>query len=373
MNRKGFLKHSARITAALALGAGWIGSHCRKSKESTITNSNAGKRYIWRMVTTWPKNFLGLGTAAQNLTKNINEMSNGRLEIKVYAANELVPPYEVFNAVSRGTAEMGHGAAYYWKGIVPEAQFFASIPFGLHSTEMSAWLYYGGGQELWRELYKKYNLQPFACANTGVQMGGWFNKLIETMDDFKGLKLRMPGLGGEVIRRAGAAVVSLPGGEIFQTMRSGGIDAAEWIGPYNDLAFGLYKAGKYYYWPGWQEPGTILELLVNKEKYEELPKSLQTIVSNACQSAYTAVSAEFMRRNSSALQTLMKKHKVKLKRFPDPVLFKLYKLSNEVVKELAQKSKQAQKIHQSYMQFRKEYQIWNKISEQSLNNLRRSL
>ncbi|WP_462322691.1 TRAP transporter substrate-binding protein, partial [Halochromatium sp.] len=227
MQRRAFLTSAGAAT--VALGAG-------------MKPAVAKAEHKWKMVTTWPKNFPGMGTGANKLAELIGQMSGGRIEVKVYGAGELVPAFEIFDAVSRGTAEMGHGAAYYWKGKSEAAQFFASVPFGLTAQEMNSWLYYGGGMELWKELYAGFGLVPAAAANTGVQMGGWFNKEINSLEDLKGLKMRIPGLGGEVLRRAGGTPVSLPGGEIFTSLQSGNIDATEWVGPYNDLAFGLYKA-----------------------------------------------------------------------------------------------------------------------------------
>ncbi|VAW57842.1 TRAP transporter solute receptor, unknown substrate 6, partial [hydrothermal vent metagenome] len=222
----------------------------------TTQTIEAKTRIKWKMVTTWPKNFPGLGSGANHLAKLITEMSGGRLKVKVYGAKELVPAFEVFDAVSRGTAQMGHGASYYWKGKNEATQFFSAVPFGLTAQEMNGWLYHGGGMELWRELYEPFGLVPAAAGNTGVQMAGWFNKQIKSTADLKGLKMRIPGLGGEVLKRAGGTPVSLPGGEIFTSLKTGAIDATEWVGPYNDLAFGLHKAAKYYYYPGWHEPGT---------------------------------------------------------------------------------------------------------------------
>ena len=245
----------------------------------------AKPEFKWKMVTTWPKNFPVLGTNANYLAKTIEEMSGGRIRIKVYGANELVPAFEAFDAVSRGTVEMGHGAPYYWKGKSETAQFFSAIPFGMTAQEVNGWLYYGGGLALWEELYDRFNLVPMATGNTGVQMAGWFRKDINSVDDLQGLKMRIPGLGGEVLSRAGGTPVSMPGGEIFTSLQSGAIDATEWIGPYNDLAFGLYKAAKNYYYPGWHEPGSTLETFVNKQTFESLPKDLQAIVKHACKDA----------------------------------------------------------------------------------------
>lgn len=324
---------------------------------------HASKNIRWKMVTTWPKNFPGLGTGANNLAKYITDMSGGRLSVKVYGAGELVPAFESFDAVSRGTAEMGHGAAYYWKGKSEAAQFFAAVPFGLNAQEMGGWIYHGGGQELWDELYGQFNLKAFAAGNTGVQMGGWFNKEINTMDDYKGLKMRMPGLGGEVIKRAGATPVSLPGGEIFTSLQSGAIDATEWVGPYNDLAFGFYKAAKYYYWPGWHEPGTVLESFVNKKAYEGLPADLRAVVDHAMRSAYQDMLSEFTAKNNNALVQLVNDHGVKLKRFSDDVLAKMGQLSQEVVAEVAAKDPMSGKVYKSFNEFRKQSVSWNNIGE----------
>jgi len=328
--------------------------------------ANAAKaEYKWKMVTTWPKNFPGLGTGANYLAKLIGEMSGGRIQVKVYGAKELVPPFEIFDAVSRGTAEMGHGAAYYWKGKSEAAQFFAAVPFGFTAQEMNAWLYHGGGMDLWKEVYAPFGLVPTASGNTGVQMGGWFNKSIRSVDDLKGLKMRIPGLGGEVLKRAGGTPVSLPGGEIFTSLQSGAIDATEWVGPYNDLAFGLYKAAKYYYYPGWHEPGTTLECFVNKKALEKLPKDLQSIVIHASRVANQDMLAEYTSRNNTALDVLVNKHKVDLRRYPDDVLRTLHKLSDEVVAEVANKDKMSKKVFNSFTKFRDQVIAWHDVSEKA--------
>ncbi|MEZ4873157.1 MAG: TRAP transporter substrate-binding protein [Bdellovibrionales bacterium] len=269
----------------------------------------------------------------------------------------------VFDAVSRGTAQMGHGAAYYWQGKNPACAFFSAVPFGLTASEMNGWLQYGGGQKLWDELYAPFNLMGFAAGNTGVQMGGWFNKEINTIEDFKGLKMRMPGLGGKVLNQLGSAVVTLSGGEITQAMQTGTIDATEWVGPYNDLAFGLHKVSKFYYWPGWHEPGTTLECMVNKQEFEKLPKHLQAVVRYACQSVDSDMQAEFAAKNSTALNQLVQQHKVKLKKFPDPVLKKLGELSEGVVAEVAKANPTATKIHKSFQSFKNCQRGLGKISE----------
>ncbi len=360
MDRKAFLKSSGLAAAALLGASGAV--QCRRTA-SAGGELDFKKSFRWKMVTTWPKNFPGLGTGANLLAEIIQKMSGGRIRVRVYAAGELVPAFETFDAVSGGTAELGHGAAYYWKGKVEAAQFFAAVPFGLNAQDTNAWVQYGGGQELWDELYKPFNLKPFLCGNTGAQMGGWFNREVRSLADFNGLKIRMPGLGGDVLRRAGATVVTLPGGEIFQALQSGAIDAAEWVGPYNDLASGFYKAARYYYWPGWQEPGTAMELIVNREAYESLPRDLQAIVKYACAAANDAVLAESSARNATSLIELVEKHRVQLRRFPDEALKKLEAYSQETVADIAKKDPLAQRIFDSYMKFRKGAFEWDRIGE----------
>jgi TRAP-type mannitol/chloroaromatic compound transport system substrate-binding protein len=322
------------------------------------------------MVTTWPKNFPGLGTGANTVANMINVMSGGRIEVKVYGASQLVGPFEVFNAVSSGDVEMGHGAAYYWKNKSEAAQFFSAVPFGLNAQEMNGWLYHGGGMKLWEELYAPFNLIPAAAGNTGVQMGGWFNKEIKSINDLKGLKMRIPGLGGEVLKRAGGTPVSLPGGEIYTSLQSGAIDATEWVGPYNDLAFGFYKVAKFYYYPGWHEPGTTLEAIVNKKAFEQLPNDLQQIVLAACAYANQDMLAEYTARNNDALHTLVTTHKVNLKPFPADVLKKLRELSDEVVGEIAAKDAMGKKVYDSFRAFRDQARAWHDISELSYYNAR---
>lgn len=341
------------------------GSLLAGSMVSAPAIAATGRKYKWKMVTTWPKNFPGLGTGANNLAKLITEMSGGRIELKVYGAKELVPAFEVFDAVSRGTAEMGHGAAYYWKGKTEAAQFFAAVPFGLTAQEMNGWLYHGGGMALWMKIYDRFNLVPAAAGNTGVQMGGWFNKEINSLQDLKGLKMRIPGLGGEVLKRAGGTPVNLPGSELYTSLQSGAIDATEWVGPYNDLAFGLYKAARYYYYPGWHEPGSTLEAMINKDAFSKLPKDLQSIVLNACKVVNQDMLAEYTARNNAALHTLVNKHKVDLRQFPDDVLAKLRQLSDEVVAEVAAKDKLTKEVYESFRTFRDQVMEWHKVSEQS--------
>ncbi|MGD8379675.1 MAG: TRAP transporter substrate-binding protein [Gammaproteobacteria bacterium] len=365
MKRRDFVK---------ALGAGTLLagglSACGSENQPANKSSADRKTFEWRMVTTWPPNFPGLGTGANRLAKRIEAMSGGRIRIRVYGGGELVPPLETFDTVSRGAVEMGHGAAYYWKGKAPAAQFFAAVPFGMTGQEMNGWLYHGGGIELWRELYQPFNLVPFPVGNTGVQMGGWFNVPINSVADLNGLKMRIPGLGGEVLKRAGGTPVTLAGSEIFTALQTGAIDATEWVGPYNDLAFGLFKAAKYYYYPGWHEPGSTLECIINRHAWQSLPEDLQAIVAEACRAANLDMLAEFTARNQQALRTLVDKHHVDLRPFPADVLSKLRKLSAQVLEDTAGDDAAFRKVFDSYRAFQKQVTAWDDISERAYMNAR---
>lgn len=324
----------------------------------------------WKMVTTWPRDFPGLGTGAARLAENIGRMSNGRLTVKIFAGNELVPPFEVFDAVSRGTAEMGHGAAYYWKGKIPAAQFFTGVPFGVGGHELNGWYYYGEGMDLYREAYAPFGVIPFVIGNSGTQAGGWFNKEINSVADLEGLKMRIPGMGGEVIKRAGATPVNIPGAELFTALQNGTIDAAEWVGPMNDLAFGLFRAARYYYNPGWQEPGTSLELTINKEAWDALPEDLQAIIEIASQAATLDMYSEFEARNGQALKALIEEHNVELRQFPEDVLTELRELTAEVLEEIADTDPMARRVWDSLRAYSEQIQPWTKMGEQAVFNAR---
>ncbi|RMG59672.1 MAG: TRAP transporter substrate-binding protein [Gammaproteobacteria bacterium] len=363
MKRRDFI----RVAGVGALATGGLAA-CKDKTADKGAGAPAVMRQQtirWKMVTTWPKNFPGLGTGAEKLARLITEMSGGRIEVKVYGAKELVPAFEVFDVVSRGTAQMGHGSAYYWKGKNAAFQFFSAVPFGFTADEQNAWLFHGGGMELWEEAYAPFGVVPLAAGNTGVQMAGWFNREINSLEDLKGLKMRIPGLGGEVLKRAGGTPVNLPGGELFTSLQSGVIDATEWVGPYNDLAFGLYKAARYYYYPGWHEPGTTLEAIVNKQAFEALPADLQAIVRAACRVANDEILVEYVARNNDALEKLKKEHHVDVRRLPDDVLARLRTLSEEVVQELAESSEQARRIYESFSRFRDKVFAWTDISERA--------
>lgn len=340
------------------------------SQTTSETTATPQQTYEWKLVTSWPKNFPGLGRGPETFADYVNDMSGGRLQVTVYGAGELVPGFEVFDAVSQGTAQMGHAGAYYWKGKMPAAPIFSAIPFGMNVTEMNAWLHYGGGMELWRELYAPFGVIPFAGGNTGVQMAGWFKDEITSMDDFSGLNMRIPGLGGEVFKAVGGVPVSLTGGEIFVSLQSGAIDATEWVGPYNDLAFGLFRAADYYYHSGWHEPGTALEFIVNQQAYEALPADLQKIVEVATRAVNQDMLDEYTARNNQAMQKLINEHGVKVRPLPDDVLVALKAATAEVMAKKSAEDPMFKKVYESYQAFYEGVREYHKLSEQAYYNNR---
>ncbi len=363
------MQRRALFTAALLAGSLALFG-CQEPQDSAAAQASpAPATQTWKMVTAWPKNYPGLGTAAERFAQRVEAMSGGRLKIKVYAAGELVPALEVFDAVSRGTAELGHGAAYYWKGKVPAAQFFTAVPFGLSTLEMNAWVTHGGGLALWQEAYAPYGVRPLLVGNSTMQMGGWFNKEINQLDDLKGLKIRMPGLGGEVLGRLGATPVNLPGGEVFTALQTGAIDASDWVSPYNDLAFGLHKAARYYYYPGWQEPQATIELLVNEQALAGLPEDLRAIVEEAAAAANQHMQSDYVYNNARALGELQAAG-VQLRRFPDEVLVALREQSMALLGELAGQDELHGRIWQSMQDFQRQAAAMHALSEQQLYNWR---
>lgn len=351
------------LAASVMILAACGGNEQAKQTESAPVA--AQKTYQWKLVTSWPKNFPGLGRAPETFAEMVNDMSGGRLKVTVYGAGEIVPGFEVFDAVSQGTAEMGHSGAYYWKGKMPAAPIFSAIPFGMNVTEMNSWIHYGGGMELWRDLYAPFNVIPFSGGNTGVQMAGWFKKEINSLDDFAGLNMRIPGLGGEVFKAVGGVPVTLTGGEIFVSLQTGAIDATEWVGPYNDLAFGLFRAADYYYHSGWHEPGTALEFIVNKSAYEGLPKDLQRIVEVATLAVNQDMLNEYTARNNSAMQSLINEHGVNVQPLPQDVMEALKVATENVLAEQVAADEDFAKIYASYKAFYDGISAYHELSEKA--------
>ncbi|MDH4039948.1 MAG: TRAP transporter substrate-binding protein [Gammaproteobacteria bacterium] len=359
------------LVAALVLVLGlWATGRAGEGHAVAAGPEAVQGQYHWKLVTTWPKNFPGLGSGAENLARYVDEMSAGRLKIHVYGAGEIVPAFEVFDAVSQGVADAGHGAAYYWKGKIPASVFFTTIPFGMTAQESNAWLHYGGGLALWQEAYAPFNLIPLAGGSSGVQMAGWFNREINSIADLQGLKMRIPGLAGDVFAEAGGTAVRISGGEIYTSLQTGVIDAAEWVGPYNDLALGMHEVAKYYYYPGWHEPGSMLEFIINKDSFNALPPDLQAIVTYAARAANQDMLDEFTARNNAALQDMVSNHGVQLRRLPDDVLLALYRADQKVMQQLVASDPMAAKVNASYQKFYAGVRAYHHISEQAYINAR---
>jgi TRAP-type mannitol/chloroaromatic compound transport system substrate-binding protein len=358
LTRRSFIKTtSAGTIAASALSAPFVHAE--------------GTSMTARMVTTWPRNFPALGTGAQRVADRITTMTNGRISIKVFAAGELVPPFEAFDVVSSGSAEMYHGAEYYWQGKNKAFNFFSTVPLGFTAKELQAWVYFGGGQQLWDELSDQYHIKAFLCGNTGVQMGGWFRNPIKSLDDMKGLKMRMPGLGGEVLRKLGASAVALPGSEIFPALQAGTIDATEWVGPYNDMAFGFHKILKNYMYPGFHETGVSLSLGLNKDWFQSLSEVDQKIIETVCSSENDIMLAEYNTRNGDALKKMIREDNINLIKMPDDVFNEIAKLSAEVVAEVAESGEIEKRVYESYTQFRNQVIRWTNTSDYAYLNARK--
>lgn len=358
MDRRTFLSGATIATAAAATA-------CSQESPGEVAAPAVNRRRTrrLRMVTTWPANFPGLGTAADTTARLIGEMSGGELEVQVYGAGEIVGAFEVFDAVSNGVADMYHAAEYYWQGRSPAYNFFCAVPLGMTAMEIMAWVEFGGGQALWDELSAQFNIKPFQAGNSGHQMGGWFKREINTLEDFRGLRVRMPGLGGDVIRALGGAAVALSGGEIYQALQSGAIDATEWVGPWNDLAFGFYREAPFYYGPGFHEPGSSLALGMNLGVWESLPADQKAIVKAAAHAANNLSIAEFTHHNGIALQTLIEEHGVQLRNFSDEIWRELGRVSEEVVANAANADAISRRVYNSYVQSRRRSREWANVSE----------
>ncbi|MDO5758042.1 MAG: TRAP transporter substrate-binding protein [Rhodobacterales bacterium] len=327
-------------------------------------------RKKWRMITTWPKGSPGLMTGAKVVADFVSKASNGRLTVDLYGAGEIVPAFEALNAVASGAVEMGHGYPSYWSGVHPAMNFLAPVPFGLTPQEQYAWFRYGGGNELSEELYNELGLKFFVSGNVMAQGHGWFNREINSIEDYKGLKMRIGGLGGRVVAAAGATVISIPLGEVQQALQTSNIDAAEFVGPLNDLAFGLYQAAKYYYWPGWQEPSGIMDCFINMKEWESLDDDLKEIVRGANGLANEVVMSEYVARNADALQVLTNDHNVSVKYLSSDTLESLAKISTEVVTDEASKSPMSGRIHESMTTFLTKVAPYTKAADTTFLNAR---
>ncbi len=332
--------------------------------------ARAGQMKELRMVTSWPRNLPGPGVSAERLAKDIETLSGGTLKVKVYAAGELVGALAVFDAVENGTADMAHTASLFWGGKMPAAALFTAGPYGLTPLEHRAWLEQGGGQQLWDELYGQFGIKPLMCGNTGPSMGGWFRKPIKSLDDLKGLKMRMPGLGGEILRRLGGTPVSLPPGEILTALQSGAIDATEFLGPFSDMAMGFYKVAKVYHYPAFHEPNGAGELLVSRKVWDALNNEQRRAIEVACSAEAARTLAEHTWRNAEALKVLKEKHGVHVMAYPADVLAAARKIADEVLADLAAKDALSGKIVTSWLAARDHLAPWNDVALRAFLNAR---
>jgi len=351
-SRRSFLKKAALATGATALGVSGLSAPAITAERKEIT-----------MVMTWPENFPGLGTGAARFAKRVTEMSSGRLNVTLYPAGKRVGAFDSFDHVASGKAQIYHGAEYYWTAKDPAFAFFCTVPFGLTYVEMNAWIRWGGGQQLWDELAGKYDLKSFMCGNTGVQAGGWFRKEIKSPADFKGLKIRMPGLGGQMMTKLGASVVSLPGGQIYENLVNGNIDATEWVGPFADEFMKFYEATKIMYASGVHEPGSMLSVGINKSWFSGLSKGDQALIEAAASAENDIMMAEFAAKNGDALVRLKKNHGVKVLQYNDRIYDAFGKAANEVYGEVTANSPMAKKVYDSFVKARTDIGTYYQASD----------
>ncbi len=363
------MKPTMRSLAGLA-GLLLLASCQDNQQDAQHAPREKGQVFHWKMVTTWPPDFPIFQEGAEKFASDLRLMSDGRLQIQVYAGGELVPPLQVFDAVSAGTVEMGHGASYYWAGKVPAAQFFSAVPFGMDAHGMQAWLTAGGGLELWREIYAPFQVRPFPMGNTGTQMGGWFNKELHGLEDLRGLRMRIPGLGGKVLAEAGGNPVLMSGAELYTALERGIIDATEWVSPFHDLRLGLNDAAEYYYYPGWHEPGTEFELIIHDNAWQQLPRDLQRMVETAATATGVWIRAQMDVHNREALAGLLQQDKVKLRRFPEEMLNELYRVTTRTLNETAARDKDFQRVYQAYDTFRQGLRAWRELGEDAYREAR---
>ena len=318
---------------------------------------------VWTMATPWPRKLPGFFSAAERLAASITAMSGGRLQITAYPAGERVSPKKIFDAVSEGTVELAHSSARHWSDRNPAFQFFTGVPFGLTAPEHAGWIAFGGGQTLWEQAYSPYGIQPFLTGNTGPQGGGWFRREIRKPEDFRGLKFRIAGLGAETLRLLGASPVDIPPSDIFPAMQSGQLDGTEWVGPWNDLAFGLHKLARYYYLPAFHEVSSALELIVNVDALKALTPDLQDIVRRAAMAACAQTYADFTYHNALALDLIETKTPTVVSAFPDNVIRALGEASAQVAEDLAITSRFAQTVHTSYFDYLAKAVAYTSVSD----------
>ena len=334
------------------------------SPPASVTGSPTIK---WRLASSFPKSLDTIYGAAEVLTKRIAELTDGKFEIRVFAGGEIVPAFGVLDAAQQNTVECCHTCGYYYHGKNKAFSIDTAIPFGLNARQMNGWYYYGDGLTLSREFFAKYSLINFPGGNTGTQMGGWFRKEVKTLDDLKGLKMRIPGFGAEVFSALGAVPQALPGGEIYPALERGAIDAAEWVGPYDDEKLGFYKVAKFYYYPGWWEPGPQISFYVNKEQWEKLPKTYQAAFEVAAMEANLRMLAAYDAKNPPAMQRLVQ-NGTQLKRYPDDVMKAAYDAAEKIYAEESAKNPDFKKLYDSLRTFQQLSDIWLSLPEEAMAN-----
>ncbi|BCD62144.1 hypothetical protein NitYY0826_C1015 [Nitratiruptor sp. YY08-26] len=362
MKRRGFLGVTAAATALLLGG-------CKREESKKVYISKKRKITV-KLATSWPANFPIMGEGVNEFAKQVHNASGGEVVVKVFAKNLLVPALGVFDACSAGQIEAFHSGPYYWKGKNPAFSLFGGFPFGFTSNEMNAWMLYGGGLEIWRKLYSKYNLYPLLGGNTDVQMGGWFRKEIKSLGDLKGLKMRIPGLGGEVMAKLGVNPILLPAGEIYTALDRGTIDATEWVGPALDIKMGFYKVAKFYY-SGFHEPGSVLELTFNKKFWQTLPHDIQSLLQSCANELNAKMVYNFQAKNAQALQEL-RKLGVTLKNWPEEIVEAAKKALFQVIEEQSSKSQDFKEVWSKIEPFWQQNRSWSALGLKNYLEMRDS-
>ena len=347
------MSNSSLSRRTLLAGSAALGTSAAAGVAGMSAPAIASGKRVWKMAMTWPKALPGLGTGAERLAQRITQLSDGELSIKVFGSGELVPAFEIFDAVSEGAIEMGHCAPYYWLSKNRSCAFFCAVPGGLIAQEQNAWLYFGDGLKLWHELYAEFGLIAFPAGNTGTQMGGWFTKPLHSLTDLQGLKMRIPGIAGEIFAKLGGVPETIPGAELFTALQSGRIDALEWVGPWNDTALGFHRIAKHYYGPGFHEGGPTLELMINRKAYLALPVHLQKIVKTACTVENQLMLSEYYANNLRAYAELKKDSSVTIAPYPQDILKAFFEMANDVLADTANLGDINRRIYESWSQFRR--------------------
>ena len=377
------MKRRDFITNTTALAAGTLLTACNDSNRQAIdysktkekkahknasVNINKNRKTLLKLATSWPAHFPIMGTGVEKFVERVHQASGGSIEIKLYPKNTLIPALAVFDAASSGEIDIFHSGPYYWKGKNAAFSLFSGMPFGMTAEEINAWMHYGGGYELWRKMYARYNLYPLLGGNTNIQMGGWFRNEIHTLSDLQGLKMRVPGLGGEVFSKLGVNPILLPAGEIYTALERGVIDATEWVGPALDMKMGFYKVAPYYY-SGWHEPGSILELSFNHQSWKKLPAEHKIIIEMASEEMNSKMAYDFHTQNALALNTLQE-HDVKFRSFSDDVINAAKTALEEVIVTQSKKSKDFEEVYKSASSFLKASKSYTDISLKKYLNIR---